>query len=71
MSGTTFAFLVVMVVMCTYAFTTYVKEKGNKEKDAELDETLQKIDRLEERIRVLERIITENKFDLKQEIDSL
>lgn len=71
MSGTTFAFLVVMVVMCTYAFTTYVKEKGSKEDDAELDETLQKIDKLEERIRVLERIITENKFDLKKEIDSL
>ena len=30
-----------------------------------------KIDALEERIRVLERIVTEHNIDLKQQIDSL
>jgi hypothetical protein len=32
---------------------------------------LAKIDQLEERIRVLERIVTENRYDLKKEIESL
>jgi hypothetical protein len=36
-----------------------------------VEETLLKIDRLEERIEVLERIITESRFDLKEQIDSL
>ena len=39
--------------------------------DPELEETLAHIERLEERIRVLERIVTENKFDLGSEIDKL
>lgn len=43
-------------------------ERGNS---SELAATLEKIDQLEERIRVLERIITENRYDLKKEIDSL
>ena len=35
------------------------------------DETSAQADALEERIRVLERIVTENKFDLRREIDRL
>jgi hypothetical protein len=42
-----------------------------KEDDPELEETLAHIERLEERIKVLERIVTENKFDLGKEIDRL
>ena len=41
------------------------------EVDTELEDALAKIDVLEERIRVLERIVTENRFDLKEEIDKL
>jgi hypothetical protein len=41
------------------------------EANEELEDTLAKIELLEERIQVLERIITENRFDLKNEIDSL
>lgn len=37
----------------------------------EADEMLARIDRLEERIRVLERIITDGNYDLKKEIDGL
>ena len=47
------------------------QRKKEPEENPELEETLAKIDLLEERIRVLERIITENRFDLKKEIDSL
>lgn len=69
------AFMIVMIVgivMCAKVIQTYLKRRDVKpEVNAELEETLAKIDTLEERIKVLERIITENRFDLKREIDSL
>ncbi len=43
------------------------KAAGNKE----LEEALAEVKRLEERIQVLERIVTENKFDLRSEINKL
>ena len=68
-------FLIVMVVgivMCAKVFTAYLKQRdNNSESDGELEDTLAKMERLEERIKVLERIVTENRFDLKKEIDSL
>ena len=39
--------------------------------DGEADQMMDRIDMLEERIRVLERIITDGRHDLKQEIDQL
>ncbi|MCH8058896.1 MAG: hypothetical protein IIA11_00410 [Proteobacteria bacterium] len=42
-----------------------------KGSDTELEDTLLRIDELEERIRVLERIVTENKYDLRSEINRL
>ncbi len=67
-----FVLLLVAIVMCGNICTTYVKQrKKEPENGRELEETLDKIDLLEERIRVLERIITENRYDLKREIDSL
>jgi len=46
-------------------------KKNTMDPDPELEETLAHIERLEERIRVLERIVTENRFDLGREIDKL
>ena len=67
-----FVQLLVAMVMCANVVQTYIKQrKKEPETDEELEETLAKIDLLEERIRVLERIITENRFDLKKEIDDL
>ena len=64
--------MVVGIVMCANVLQTYFKQRDNKpEVDEELEETLAQMERLEERIKVLERIITENRFDLKKEIDSL
>jgi hypothetical protein len=64
--------MLVSIVMCANIIQTWIKQKKTKpETNEELDETLAKIDYLEERIKVLERIITENRFDLKNEIDSL
>jgi hypothetical protein len=67
-----FVLLLVSVVMCARIIETWIKQrKTEPSKFEELEETLSKIDVLEERIKVLERIITENRFDLKKEIDSL
>lgn len=71
-SSLIFVLLLVSVVMCARVIETWVKQKkSNADNSGELEETLSKIDVLEDRIKVLERIITENRFDLKKEIDSL
>ena len=67
-----FIVMIVGIVMCAKVIQTYLKQrKKAPEVDEELEETLAKIDTLEERIQVLERIITENRFDLNKEIDQL
>ena len=67
-----FVLMLVTIVMVTGLVKTWLQQrKSDPESNAELEETLAKIDQLEERVRVLERIITENRFDLKTEIDSL
>lgn len=45
-----------------------LEQKSNNERD---DEEMARLDALEERIRVLERIVTEDKRDLRREIDRL
>jgi len=69
-------FYVVCIVAIVFTADTiqkYLKVKNEKrgESNAELEETLAQIERLEERIRVLERIVTENKYDLGKEIENL
>jgi len=67
-------FVLCIIAICVFAGVakTWLKgQQANSEPNEELEATLSKIDVLEERIRVLERIITENKYDLKSEIDSL
>ncbi len=69
-------FYVVCIVAIVFTADTiqkYMKMKNEekKQQDPELEETLAQIERLEERIRVLERIVTENKYDLGKEIDNL
>lgn len=68
-------FWIVCIVAIVFAAGTYDKylkaKKEEQTKDPALDESLAKIERLEERIRVLERIVTENKYDLSSEIDRL
>ena len=71
-SSLLFVLLLVSVVMIARIVETWIKEKRTKpESSDELEDTLSKISVLEERVKVLERIITENRFDLKREIDSL
>jgi hypothetical protein len=74
MNGTlVFVLLLVGIVMSTRLLDTWMKQRKQPaaaDRDV-LEDALGKIDELEERVRVLERIITENRFDLKREIDEL
>ena len=68
----TFVVTIIAIVMCAKVLQAFLAGRHDKpEVDTEREETLAKIDVLEERIQVLERIITENRFDLKKEIDQL
>ena len=73
MSTLFYVVCIVAIVFTADTIQKYMKMKHNekKEKDPELEETLAEIERLEDRIRVLERIVTENKYDLGKEIDNL
>ena len=69
-------FYVVCIVAIVFTADTiqkYLKMKNQEknQRNTELDETLAHIEELEERIRVLERIVTENRTDLRREIDGL
>ena len=68
----TFLFLVVAAALCAGVMKTYLKERNLRADSAEdMQRTLAKMDALEERVQVLERIVTERRIDLKQKIDSL
>jgi hypothetical protein len=49
----------------------YKARLASQEKNAKEDLSHAQLDALEERIRVLERIVTEDKHDLRREINSL
>lgn len=73
MSGSqVFVLLIIAIVFGSGLLRSWMgKRQESSETDGEANEMLEKIEVLEERIRVLERIVTENKIDLKQEIDRL
>ena len=63
---------IVAIVLAADAYKKYLKMKDSKkEQNPDLEESIAKIEALEERIRVLERIVTEHKYDLRREIDKL
>lgn len=68
----TFIVCVVAIGGATSIITQYLKTRTGREESSEhLDEALSQLHVLEERIRVLERIVTESKYDLKREINKL
>ncbi|MGB5352315.1 MAG: hypothetical protein WBM54_06685 [Woeseia sp.] len=69
----TFLFLAILTGGVVHVLDSWIKHRRAKPDalDAEIAEALEKIERLEERIKVLERIVTEHHVDLKQQIDSL
>lgn len=71
-SGMLFVLAIIAIVFTAGTIQKYLDTKNApQERDPEVDELLTDIERLEERIRVLERIVTEDKHDLRREIDRL
>ncbi|MFQ5609256.1 MAG: hypothetical protein ACE5F8_03190 [Woeseiaceae bacterium] len=67
-----FIVLIVLIACCTGVAYEYLRTQAKKrETNEDATEMTAQLEALEERIRVLERIVTEKKFDLKQEIDRL
>ena len=63
---------IVAIVLAANTVQQYLKLRHRKEaKNVVAEETQAQLDKLEERIQVLERIVTENKFDLRHEINKL
>ena len=71
MSNMFFVVCIVAIACVTGVLIEFFKSRAISGKRDSSDDSLSQIDALEERIRVLERIITENRFDLKKEIDRL
>jgi len=71
--NTMFFVVCIVAIACTAGVVSeYLKMRARKDEgSADIDETLTHMEELEERVRVLERIVTENKFDLSKEIDKL
>jgi hypothetical protein len=63
--------IVAIVVVADMLKKISTNKKRSKGENDELAAALRQVDALEERIRVLERIVTENKFDLRSEINKL
>ncbi|MDH3612517.1 MAG: hypothetical protein OEU90_00125 [Gammaproteobacteria bacterium] len=68
-------FYVVCIVAIVMTATTiqkiYTTRHAKNASDEKNDAEMARLDQLEDRIRVLERIVTEDKHDLRQEISSL
>lgn len=63
---------IVAVVLAANTVQQYLKLRHREEdRDTVAEDTQAQLDALEERIRVLERIVTENKFDLREKINRL
>ncbi len=72
MSVFTFVFLVVTVSLCAGIVKTWLEQrKGRDQTTEDIDQALARLGTLEERIEVLERIVTDKRVDLRQQIDEL
>ena len=63
----------IVAISCIYGIVAkWLEIRADKRSDDQVSaDTDAKLEALEERIRVLERIVTEHKFDLRQEINRL
>jgi hypothetical protein len=71
MNSLGFVALIVLIGCATGVAYEWMRLRNEKGKNDGDDDLVARINTLEDRIRVLERIVTEKKFDLKKEIDSL
>lgn len=72
MSGTTMVVFIVMIVFCSILARDYLRRRDEQpESDADWEAALERMDQLEERVRVLERIVTDGKSSLEREFERL
>lgn len=72
MSSYAFVLTIIALGCATAVLKEYLKGRREQPKDdPKMNDALAELEALEQRIRVLERIVTENKYDLKREIDRL
>ncbi len=71
--NTLFFVVCIVAIVCTADTIQKIHKArlAKQETDSDPDEAIAKLDQLEDRIRVLERIVTENRYDLRREINSL
>lgn len=63
---------IVVVGCATGVITEYLKTKrATGGSDEALDDAMDRIDELEERIRVLEKVVTDDKYELNRQINAL
>lgn len=71
-SAFSFVVVVIAIVMVARIAEIWLKQRKHEKADEGVAADMAaQIDQLEERIRVLERIVTEKPYDLKREIDRL
>lgn len=65
--------LIVLIGTSARIITEIVRHKGNASSASQdnLDDALDRIDDLEERVRVLERVVTDDRYELNRQIDDL
>ncbi len=72
MSSLFFVVCIVAIACTASTVQHYMKLRaGKQDNSSELQETLLQLEQIEKRMQVLERIVTERNFDLKQEINKL
>ena len=69
----TMVVIIVIVGCVTGVMSDYLKNKAKygSHNDGDVDDALDRIDELEERIRVLEKVVTDDRYELNRQIDSL
>lgn len=67
----TFVIIIVVIGCGTGVLTEYFKQKRKSEELTTGDDVYEELDRLRERVEVLERIVTDDKYTLKKELDEL
>jgi uncharacterized membrane protein len=68
--------IAILIVVFTYRLVTLRMHQKNQQNlrgtdDADRIAWQQRLDELEERVKVLERIVTDDKYDLKRQIEAL
>jgi hypothetical protein len=61
----------IVLVVCITKVLTSVFQRRRAEPDPGVVERLRRVETLEERVRVLEKIVTDGRYDLKRQLDEL